>query len=284
MKPVKRPIVVQLFRTFPEYFKTIQSAARYCQNIYVPKSKKWMYPLSGKAGSTFMLNLLYEMEFGHPFTAQLKTSANQHSGFAIFQLANAGVFSRLIDLDIGLEEFQSLAATRIATVRNPYTRALSSFKYLCRSHVAGDQRFFSERARLSALTSFDWNLDPNTELGFYLFLKYVFAIQQLNDPVLVDAHWLPLVDHIQPEILKPTLVGKVEHFSAFAKDVAKHLGKSLDENRYEALPKNTLNNNIANKEMMERPEYYSLRNIGLIQGIYSADFEAFEYSLEIPEN
>lgn len=273
-------MVQSLKKRYPRRFSSQAAAKRYCGNLWFPKSKRWMYQLNGKSGNTFILGLLFELEFGVPFQAALSTKVNQHPDFALFQTCIAGVLANVAQRELSLQAFQDMPALRLATVRNPFDRALSGFFYLCRSQTVGDQRFLTERIRIQAMTQFDWTLDPNTPHGFVKFLSYVAQMQAQGDPMLVDAHWLPQEKHIEPTIYKPDLIGRTEAMGGFARNIAARLETDLPEEIETRLSRNESANSATRTE--RRAQFYSdPEAANLVRQIYEQDFELFGYEPDL---
>jgi hypothetical protein len=254
-------------------FDTKSAMAAYLRLIVHPPSAAWRYQLNGKSGNTFTLNLLYELEHGQPFSAQVATgeTGNQHPDFALFAQVGAGLLGTALDYTPDWDAFCDFPGLRLATVRNPYQQALSGFRYLCRSHRMGDRRFLPERLRVMAMTGMDFERDSNTEQGFARFLAYLRDYAASFGAEAVDPHWRPQALHIRPDIYRPDIIGRTENMAAFAIAVAERLGKPqlpaperLRRNQAEGGDANDLLSSLA------------LRRI--IEEIYTQDFDLFEYA------
>lgn len=206
---------------------TDQAAQRFLQLIYFPSSYRWRYQLNGKSGNTFVLNLLFELEFGEKFTSRVANSGNQHPEFALFMLPSARLLANALSSSQALSSVLDFEDLSIATVRNPFDRARSGFTYLCRSHEAGDQRFLPERLRLNSLMQFDWETGPYTSKGFGKFLDYLTMMSESEGLESLDPHWLPQVLHIRPTLYKLDIIGRTENMASFAKDLAERLDQPL---------------------------------------------------------
>lgn len=196
-------VVTELMEAAPGVFSDAATAKRFLQLIYFPASRHWRYQLNGKSGNTFTLNLLFELEFGGPFTCRLNDTDNQHPDFALFQLPAARLMENAIGAGDTIDAVLHFPGLSIATVRNPFSRAVSGFRYLCRSHETGDRRFLSERIRLNALEGFDWDKDPHSPRGFNKFLDYLERMAETEGPDKIDPHWLSQQLHIRPDLYKP---------------------------------------------------------------------------------
>lgn len=267
----QEPMSVDLVQQHPALFPNLRTAERFCGNFFYPRSENWIYQLNAKSGNTSTFALLFELEFGVPFHVHLKTETNQHPDFALFQIGQAGLYATVRGRGLTLAEFDSFPGLRLATVRNPFTRAVSSFLYLCRSQKIGDRRFLSERIRISALGGFDWSRHDGTAKGFLKFLAYTRATQLQCTPDMIDAHWLPQVQHIQPTIYRPDLIGRVEELDKFAVEIAERLGKRP--------PKKKPHRNQSKKGDEKRIDFYADKAaVRMVREIYADDFTAFDYS------
>ncbi len=84
--PIESPPapVADLMAAYPGAFGSVAAAQRFVQLIWFPPDRGWRYQLNGKSGNNFVLNLLFELEYGQPFSchvAQAETG-NQHPDFA----------------------------------------------------------------------------------------------------------------------------------------------------------------------------------------------------------
>lgn len=254
----------------PALFPNSATARRYCGNICFPRSGRWVYQLNGKSGNSSTLALLFELEFGVPFGVKMVSPTNQHPDFALFELCRAGVFGNPLLQGLSLADFDALPGLRIATVRNPFTRAVSSFLYLCRSQKLGDVRFVLERLRLQAIVGFDWAQHDGTPEGFLRFLDYIRLLQTQGTPDMIDAHWLPQVQHIQPAVYRPDLIGRTEDMAGFVAALADRLGQTAPQ-RLAAR-----NRTPARPDLFAR-FYADPAAADLVRRIYAADFETFGY-------
>lgn len=220
-------VVSDLMEAVPGAFPDAAAAKRFVQLIYFPASRRWRYQLNGKSGNTFVLNLLFELEFGTPFTCRLTETDNQHPDFALFQQPQARLLANVLSTQEDVSAVLDFPGLSLATVRDPFSRARSGFRYLCRSHEIGDRRFLSERLRLNALARFDWERDPLTTRGFGKFLSYLAMIAGTEGADALDPHWLPQHLHIRPDLYKPDLIGRTEDLAAFATDLAARLDRPL---------------------------------------------------------
>ncbi len=268
------PLVKALQEAHPGRFATAKAARRYISLIWFPPSRAWRYQLNGKSGNTFVLNLLFELEYRVPFrcNANPAETGNQHPDFALFSVPHAQLWSNSVKQEDDLDAVLDFPGLSLATVRNPYTRLVSGFFYLCRSHELSDRRFLPERIRLNALTGMDWDKEANTPAGFERFLNYIRDISENFGPEDLDAHWLPQALHIRPDIYKPDLVGRTEDLPKFAKDLCKQLDRPQPKS-LAGLRRNA-SKRIDHDAFLSDP---ALRRI--IEEVYASDFELFDYPL-----
>ncbi|MBJ3776060.1 sulfotransferase family 2 domain-containing protein [Acuticoccus mangrovi] len=260
----------------PDVFPTRPTARRYFSLVQFPVSRRWRYQLNGKTGNTLTLHLLFRIEFGSDFTTAYKEHSNQHPEFAIFQLRQSGLLACASELrSEGPNAFLQFPGVSIATVRNPFTRTVSSFLYFCNSHRVGDARLLKERIRFNVVTGFNWGKDIDTVRGYEMFLEYVHYMRENYAPHELDAHWLPQTEHIQPEIYRPDVIGRVEDMPKFVADVCEALevSEKIDTRRFKR-----------NKMKVRKvPDFYqSPKAVELVRTIYAKDFETFGYDDTVP--
>lgn len=273
--PSQPPLVENYVAAHPDVFDNPAAAARYLKLIFFPPSRRWRYQLNGKSGNTFVLNLLFEIEFGGPFTCRVdpSSSGNQHPDFALFQLADAGLLSNAFGAGDGMKDIEDFPGLSLATVRDPWTRIVSAFLYLCRSHELGDTRFLAERIRLNALCRFDWNADRNTAVGFRKFAEYIDLITREFGPDMLDAHWLPQARHIRPDLYRPDILGRTEALDAFADEVQDALGVTP------RIPPSRLRNNARGGPRIDTGDFTSDPRVrAIVRRVYEEDFDRFGYS------
>lgn len=270
----RKALLEQMAAQVGSEFNSDTAMRQYLMLIMLPKSGAWRYQLNGKSGTTFVLNLLFELEHAVPFSTQVsgQDTGNQHPDFALFQQIEAGLLGTALDHTDSWESFCDFPGLRLATVRNPYLRAVSSFRYLCRSHRVGDRRFLSERLRLNALAGLDFNKDSETARGFGLFLSYVRDYYIAFGGEQLDAHWRPQNLHIRPDIYRPDLIGRTDEIDTFAKVLAEKLDRPLPKNIKDFRRNATCSD--GEEDLLVDP---ASRRI--IEEIYAADFEIFEYDL-----
>lgn len=271
---VKTRAIARLTERHPAAFPSIDAAQRYLTHWWFPASRRWRYQLNGKSGNTYALALLFRLEFGVPFTARVVTEANQHPDFALFQQVDAGLLSNAARAGDRLPDVIRFPGLTLATVRNPYARAFSAYRYLCRSHRVGDRRFLRERIRLNALQGFDWETDPDRPAGFVKFLRYVAEIKETCPTAEIDAHWLPQVLHIQPTVLRPDVIGRTEDMARFAAEVVDRLAPGT------AVPLDSLPRNEGAGDLSAA--YAEAEAARLVADIYAEDFDRFGYPTALP--
>ncbi|NBZ87635.1 sulfotransferase family 2 domain-containing protein [Stagnihabitans tardus] len=194
------------------------------QRHILPPSLRWSFCRNGKTGTTSVLSWLFEVEFGARLTAPLSREAMLNENSVAHHTVQADIFRPALQLRSGLAHLQT--ACRIVTVRHPATRALSSFRYLCKSGATGSEQFLPVRLRINAETGFDWDRDPGTERGLAKFLDYVEILHETADQTPAAIHWRAQVRNLRPDILPPSVIGRVEDLDRLARDVAERLNLS----------------------------------------------------------
>jgi hypothetical protein len=254
-------------------FSSASAIKQYLKLIILPPSRAWRYQLNGKTGNTFTLNLLFELDHGHSFQGHVAPSetGNQHPHFALFAQVGTGLLDTALNRTESWQAFRDFPGLRLATVRNPYQRAVSGFRYLCRSHEVGDRRFLPERLRLMALTGFDFERDHGTVQGFDRFLRYIQDFADTFGADAVDPHWRSQALHIRPDLYRPDIVGRTEEMASFAAEVARRLGRPLVSDLAQ------LNCNPSTSGV--QGDLLSSAHVRRrIEQIYADDFTLFEYS------
>lgn len=265
-------LVAELHAAFGTEFSSSRAIESYLKLIVQPPRGAWRYQLNGKSGNTFVLNLMFELEHGVPFTARVDPAetGNQHPDFALFAQVNAGLLVTALAYYPSLQDFTDFSGLRLATVRNPYHRAISGFRYLCRSHRLGDRRFLNERLRMMALAGLDFESMSDTAQGFGRFLGYVrdYAVSFGADAV--DPHWRAQALHIRPHLFRPDILGRTEELDLFAAAVAARLDRPLlSDSR---LLRKNASSELPTGAWLHHPE---LRKT--IEQIYAQDFDLFDY-------
>lgn len=253
---------------WPDRFPDTDAARRWLAQVILPPSRRWAFVSTGKNASSSTLRFLFEAEFGTRLTTRYAPERDINPSAVVHALADSEVFARALHQGLDAGEIAALpGCERICVARNPHDRLASAFAYLCRSQTEEKAWFLGPRLRLDA-AGFDWETMPGTAEGFRLFLRHVRAEMERLGPMGLDAHWRPQADFIQPEVFRPTLVGRVEDLDAFFAELAARLGAPPPEagGRWE-------NRQRAGEDPLARdPEARRL-----VEEIYAADFEAFGY-------
>ncbi|MFN4057757.1 MAG: sulfotransferase family 2 domain-containing protein [Roseinatronobacter sp.] len=266
-------LFAQMLTTFGHEFSSVNALESYLKLIVQPPSGAWRYQFNGKSGNTFVLNLMFELEHGVPFTARVDPAetGNQHPDFALFAQVGAGLLVTALNYYPTVPAFNNFPGLRLATVRNPYQRAISGFHYLCRSHRIGDRRFLNERLRMMALAGLNFETMSHTAQGFARFLGYVRDYAATFGADAVDPHWRAQALHIRPQLYRPDILGRTEELDLFAAAVAARLGKPLLSDTT-ALRQNA-GEHAQSVDWLQDP---ALRQV--IEQVYAQDFELFDYA------
>ncbi len=209
----------------PDAFPARLAARNYLEQIIFPRSRRWAFISVGKNASSTTLRFLFEAEFGAPFTTQITPLDDINPSATVHRLADFGVFSRA--LRQGLSSADLLAPDgpreRLCIVRDPLARAVSGFRYLCKSHRLAARWFARDRLRMNAVVGFDWSTDPDTPRGMEKFLDYLEWQIATEGAHRVDGHWRAQTAFIHPQVFQPTLVGRIEDLPAFFRGLSDRL-------------------------------------------------------------
>lgn len=258
-------------RAFPGTFANRTEIRQFLARICLPASERWAFVVTGKAATTTTLALLFEAEFGLPFTVRARAAGNPNPDVGLHALMWHDVFCTALTLPRPLD---SLAADsrveRVAVVRHPETRAVSAFLYLCRSHAEAREDFAGERARMAALFGFDFETMKDTSAGFVRFLEFVQDDLSTNGHAGVNPHWRPQSRLIFPAEYRPTLVGKVEAYAIFAGSLFERLERPAPSEVRHLNPGKR--DRAARQALFEDPAAARL-----VRDIYHDDFASFGY-------
>ena len=263
-----------MWEKYGNHFSSRQACDEFFSYMITPASSRWAFRPVGKTATTAALSTLFHLEFGSPLTADLNDPDDINEKPMLHRLTWHGVFRRLIARDDYRPDTYLNDNLYIATVRNPCSRAVSGFRYLCESQKRQHKAFAPERSRLCAATGFDWNKHANTPEGFQRFLDYIAMSIGQSQGMLVNGHWRPQTDIIRPDLFRPDLVGRAENLGEFFHSLAEHLGNR--EFAAEAVAKNYLNAQ-PKVDISSFIEYPGTRQ--RLRDCYSNDFEEFGYDI-----
>lgn len=223
----------------PDLVTDPQDAWAFLDYIFTPPDGSWAYLPSGKTGTTSTLAFLHHLQTGHPLSARLQEKNGMNPDQAAHELHRAQVFCFLLSRGDRTGPDTYLKRTlKLATVRDPMARAISGFTYLCRADEKGLEQFYTERARMTALTGFDWERHPHTAEGFERFLDYLRIDLEHHADRPVDSHFRPQVLNIRPDLYKPDLVGRCEDLAGFFRQIAERLERPVPEGALTSEPRN----------------------------------------------
>lgn len=267
MKPRAGPF----YATHRRHFSSPRRASAWLRYTFMPADGAWVFKPNGKTGTTSTLYFLFHLTTGHPLSAGLIEPSGLNEDQAGHALAEARIFSSVLARR-GVDPAASLAeALRITTVRHPLARAVSGFRYLCRSDALKSAQFATERLRMTALTGFDWDRDAGTAQGFLRFLEYL-SIDLAHHPARpVNSHFRPQVLNILPEVFRPGLVGRCEDLPAFFRALAARLDRPVPDGALEGRPRN--------RQPGSAGDVITPEATRLAAGIFAADFERFGYDV-----
>jgi hypothetical protein len=253
-------------------FGSAAETNQFFRNMMVPACGSWVFCPNGKTGSTSVLQFLFHLMFGAPLSTRVLIRAEaQTEGDTAHQLVESRVFAWLALMGDGHDPLAVFdAALRLTTVRDPFTRAVSGFLYLCRSQEMMSPRFLDVRQRLCAMQRFDWDSHPGTHDGFLRFLDHVEAELAHHDTLPVDSHFRPQVLNVRPGIVRPHLTGRCEDLPSFFTAIAARLERPLPEGldldaRHNRQPDD-------GRDIFDTPA-----SRARVAQIFAADHEAFGY-------
>lgn len=254
---------------FPGQFRSNEDVGFYLMQVTLPPSMRWGFISVGKNASSSTKRLLFRAEFGSEMTTEVLPLHDINPSAAIHVLTEHRVFTNA--LQMGLSARQILGTKgpkeRICVLRDPMARAVSAYRYLCKSHVEKSRWFSGDRFRMNAVTGFDWNQHTGTLDGFHRFLDYIAWQIDAEGVEQVDGHWRPQVEFIKPAIFQPTIIGRMEDMAPYWRTLSERFGVPLAddspwENRQPPAPDDMARDTSA---------------VTKVQAIYSADYEAFGY-------
>lgn len=262
--------IKETMQRFPGQFRTSSIASEYLFRIILPPSRRWAYKPVAKCGSSSLLKLLFEIEFETKFTVKITNEDdNINDAHQSHVIANSRVFGRALEYGYSLHDVRLDArfGERIVLVRDPYSRLVSAWEYICLSHAKRSRRFEFDRLRLSAVCGFDWDKHPHTVYGLRLFLDYVQAEMAAVGTDNVNEHWRPQYDAIKPEAFGPSIVGKLEKLQEFLSEMS----RKLECNAGIELPRE----NFGPESDRMKYDVKEIRNG--CETVYKNDYNYFEY-------
>lgn len=228
---------------------------------------RWGFLSIGKNGSSSTLRVLYEMEFGHPLTVRYASPIDINPSAVIHQLSDAGVFARALDRGMSAVEVRDADMLRLMVVRDPLARAVSAYRYFCRSNAEAAPWFVRDRLRIDAAVGFDWTHMPGTVEGFRRFLRYIELEIELSGAPALDSHWRPQTAFAPTDVWVPGLIGRMEAMDDFYAELAGRLDKPAPsriprENRQDGNAEDLMSDSDARR---------------MVEAIYRADYVTFGY-------
>ncbi len=268
--PEKRDSAIkETIEKFPLSFSNKFTASQYLFRVILPPSFNWVYKPIAKTGTSSILRFLFEIEFETKFTFKTTPLDDINPSHESHMLASSRVFGRALEYGLSLSTLTTSPqfGARFALVRNPYSRAISSWRYLCVSHERKSRWLELERLRLTAICGFDWDVHPNTVYGFNLFLDYVQAEIETVGGDYVNEHWRPQYICLKQEAFQPEIVGRLENIEEFTHQLCDRLNRRMPS----GIPHE-------NKTVEENHEEYRTKEIWKkCQDLYKIDFERFGY-------
>lgn len=267
--PQRQAAFHKTHRRFPKAFPTPEAARAFLFQINLGPSMDWAFISVGKNASSSVKHALFERDYGCPMTADVKPVADINPSAAVHLLAHHRVFTTALFQGLSAEDLTGPngPAERICVVRDPFARAVSAFRYLCKSHHDRSEWFLQDRFQMNAVVQFDWDHHTDTVEGFHRFLDFIAWQIHTEGADKVDGHWQPQVDFIQPQVYQPTLVGRMEAMETFWTELSDRLGRGSPiqhpwENRQSAA-RDALTQDLSARRK--------------VQEIYAEDYAAFGY-------
>lgn len=263
----------QAYRSMPGAFATRSASDEFFSYMVTPRSGRWAFRPNGKAGSTVALHALFRLSFGHELSVKVSDPRDINPDGSIHRTMWAGVF-RPLHLRHDVDDLPHyLRHTRyLSIVRNPADRAVSAFRYICRSHAEAHKQFADERIRMTAMTGFDWDKHCLTPGGFNRFLEYVQISCDSCAGRLVNNHFAPQFDTIRPDLFPPAVLGRLEDLRSFVANLRELLcpmttiPEDFYARRYNKASDDGATSLLAQSETMSR-----------IRACYQKDYEMFGY-------
>lgn len=194
---------------------------RYLDTLTLPASGAWAYARIPKTGTHSVLAALHRFEFDCEITTPVQVGDNTSDDMAPHLLDVAGVFMSPLQTHHAPEVLTN--ALRFTLVRNPVQRAVSGFRYLCRSHETASRHLAPTRLRISAATGLDWNAEANTAVGLEKMVRFVEASLDVKRMQL-DGHIAPQTMILDHEVFKPYMTGRTEDMGRFLTSLSEELG------------------------------------------------------------
>ena len=260
--------------THPDHFPNKEAARDFFFQIIFPPSMRWTFISTGKNASTSVLNWLFEQEFGVPLTVKAEHPIDINPASEIHTLPIYGIFSRALLQGYNMEHFKppERSIERLCVVRNPFERAISAFRYLCKSQKLESRWFAPDRFKLNAFFRFDWEKDMDTPKGFLLFLNYIQWQIELEGADAVNDHWRPQYTFIKPDLFEPTVIGRMEDMDRFYSEASERIGFPSPLSPKQKNAQTTSAQKADLFKLYDSPEAR-----GLCSQIYQQDYEHFGY-------
>lgn len=256
--------VNKYWQEYRSMFPEKSDMVRYLDALTMPASGGWTFGRIPKNGTTTVLSALHYLEFGTPLTAQVEARNNTNEDNAPHMLDQAGVFMSPIQTDHSPKTIKE--SLRLTVLRNPAERALSSFKYLCRSQELKTTHFAPLRLRIAAISGLDWQEHLYAPAGFNRFLDYI-EINLTNTSFPLDRHIAPQTYSLPRDIFKPYMIGRTEDMKRFLIGLADEF-----EDR---LPQHILNTHN-NANVAELPFRLTRATLTRLEDLFAQDYEWYE--------
>ncbi len=213
--------VERFWAEYQDKFTNKAAMVRFLDSLSLPSTGAWAYARIPKTGTHSVLDALHQLEFGYPLTTKVTLPNNISSNMAPHMLDEAGVFMSPLQSHHTSETLR--AAMRFTVIREPVARAMSSFRYLCKSHELASRQLAPVRLRLTAMTGFNWDTHVNTPIG--LEKMVIFVAESLANPGFkLDRHIAPQSTSLPRDFFQPYMTGRTEELPRFLDNLADEFG------------------------------------------------------------
>ncbi len=160
--------------------------------------------------------------------------------------------------------------TTFCFVRNPFTRLLSGYL---------DKVVRNQPQKMNILKALGEEDQPESPITFATFVKAVCAMQ----PAEQDQHWRVQYYQTHQSGISYDFIGKFERLETDLRHIAEQLGiaEFLSPDHFSRAGQTSRHHATNAAEQLK--EYYTPELVSLVRQHFAVDFEAFDYSLQLPE-
>ncbi len=238
--------------------------ARLSYASYVSVRHRYVYFETPKVACTTMKHFIHgvedcpELQFRPTVESRLSMLIHIRDGFGMPSFAELGP-ETLSEASTGDSYF------RFCFVRNPYERLLSAWYDKV---WLGEPGYVSLRRDL--LSQIPQSADQDARKIEH-FRAFVHHVAEKWDPLTVDHHWCPQVNLLYPDVLKYSMVGRLE---TFQRDFDSFTGW-LRSRGYDG--PTTLRRGNESMGLVRREKYFDETTAALATRMFTDDLSVFEY-------